>query len=153
MKNNMLRLFNAVLFCAFAAGGLAAQAADKPFEPYSGQPGKDVVWVPTAQAMVDKMLDLAKVEADRVVLDESEIEIPALLRICAWRSSLAAASPAMGRSLSSSSSTAATQASASPCSSSASTRIAAATSSGKPLRPSGVSRRYCSIRSGAVKRS
>ena len=69
MKNNMLRMFNAVLFCVFAAGGVAAQAADKPFEPYSGQPGKDVVWVPTAQAMVDKMLDLAKVTAGDVHFD------------------------------------------------------------------------------------
>ena len=42
---------------AFAQG---AQAQDKPFEPVSGQPGKDVVWVPTPQALVEKMLDLAK---------------------------------------------------------------------------------------------
>ncbi len=33
----------------------------KPFEPYSGQPGKDVVWVPTPQPLVDKMLDMAQV--------------------------------------------------------------------------------------------
>src|SRR5687767_15280561 len=37
-----------------------AQAPAKPFEPFSGQPGKDVVWVPTPQALVEKMLDLAK---------------------------------------------------------------------------------------------
>ena len=42
---------------AFARG---AQAQDKPFEPVSGQPGKDVVWVPTPQALVEKMLDMAK---------------------------------------------------------------------------------------------
>src|SRR5687767_912734 len=42
---------------AFAQG---AQAQDKPFEPVSGQPGKDVVWVPTPQALVEKMLDMAK---------------------------------------------------------------------------------------------
>ena len=35
-------------------------AAQKPFEPYSGQPGKDVVWVPTPQPLVEKMLDMAK---------------------------------------------------------------------------------------------
>ena len=34
-------------------------AAQKPFEPYSGQPGKDVVWVPTPQPLVEKMLDMA----------------------------------------------------------------------------------------------
>ena len=38
-----------------------AQATQKPFEPVSGQAGKDVVWVPTPQATVDKMLELAEV--------------------------------------------------------------------------------------------
>jgi len=51
--------------CVSTAGiGLFAQQTQekqKPFEPYSGQPGKDVVWVPTPQATVDKMLDMAKV--------------------------------------------------------------------------------------------
>ena len=37
-----------------------SQTQDKPFEPQVGQPGKDVVWVPTPQALVDKMLDMAK---------------------------------------------------------------------------------------------
>ena len=46
-----------------------AQPAQKPFEPYSGQPGKDVVWVPTSQALVDKMLDMAKVTASDIVFD------------------------------------------------------------------------------------
>ena len=49
-------------FCLAAASAFAqgAQAPAKPFEPVSGQPGKDVVWVPTPQALVEKMLDLAK---------------------------------------------------------------------------------------------
>jgi len=42
------------------AAAAFAQPAGKPFEPFSGQPGKDVVWVPTSQALVDKMLDMAK---------------------------------------------------------------------------------------------
>ena len=48
--------------CAFAAG-VSAQPVkkDKEFEPQVGQAGKDVVWVPTPQALVDKMLDMAKV--------------------------------------------------------------------------------------------
>ena len=41
-----------VLTCALAQ----AQPA-KPYEPSVGQEGKDVVWVPTPQALVDKMLD------------------------------------------------------------------------------------------------
>jgi hypothetical protein len=58
-----------------AIGAYAQQAAEqkpagqKPFEPRVGQAGKDVVWVPTSQALVDKMLDMAKVTAQDVVYD------------------------------------------------------------------------------------
>ena len=41
----------------------------KPFEPQVGQAGKDVVWVPTPQAVVDKMLDMANVTKNDVVYD------------------------------------------------------------------------------------
>ena len=41
----------------------------KPFEPVSGQAGKDVVWVPTPQPLVEKMLDMAKVTPQDVVMD------------------------------------------------------------------------------------
>jgi hypothetical protein len=45
-----------------AHGSAFAQAAAQtgPFVPQVGQPGKDVVWVPTPQALVEKMLDMAK---------------------------------------------------------------------------------------------
>lgn len=45
------------------ASGLVtiAHAQAKPFEPTVGQAGKDVVWVPTPQPLVEKMLDLAKI--------------------------------------------------------------------------------------------
>jgi len=46
-----------------------AQPAQKPFEPFSGQPGKDVVWVPTSQALVDKMLDIAKLTSNDIHMD------------------------------------------------------------------------------------
>jgi hypothetical protein len=46
-----------------------AQRAPKAFEPEVGQAGKDVVWVPTPQAVVDKMLDLAKVTKDDFLMD------------------------------------------------------------------------------------
>ncbi|MBI3376512.1 MAG: class I SAM-dependent methyltransferase [Betaproteobacteria bacterium] len=60
----------ALLLSVISAGALAqAQAAPKTFEPQSGQPGKDVVWVPTPQALVDKMLDIAKVTASDYVMD------------------------------------------------------------------------------------
>jgi len=38
-------------------------------QPQVGQPGKDVVWVPTSQALVDEMLDLAKVTPQDFVID------------------------------------------------------------------------------------
>jgi len=46
-----------------------AVAQDKPFEPQVGQAGKDVIWVPTPQALVDKMLEMAKVTAADTVYD------------------------------------------------------------------------------------
>ena len=39
------------------------------FEPTVGQAGKDVVWVPTPQALVDRMLDMAKVTPNDYVID------------------------------------------------------------------------------------
>ncbi|OFZ98359.1 MAG: RNA methyltransferase [Betaproteobacteria bacterium RIFCSPLOWO2_02_FULL_62_17] len=51
---------------AMAAGVFAQQPK---FEPQVGQPGKDVVWVPTSQVVVDTMLNLAKVTAKDVVYD------------------------------------------------------------------------------------
>jgi precorrin-6B methylase 2 len=44
-------------------------AQQQPYEPKVGQAGKDVVWVPTSQALVDKMLDLAKVTPQDYVID------------------------------------------------------------------------------------
>jgi precorrin-6B methylase 2 len=57
-------------FSLVAASALAqAQATQKPFEPSVGQAGKDVVWVPTSQVLVDKMLDLAKVTPQDYLMD------------------------------------------------------------------------------------
>ncbi len=39
------------------------------FIPEVGQQGKDVVWVPTPQELVDKMLEMAKVTPDDFVID------------------------------------------------------------------------------------
>lgn len=36
-----------------------AQPASAPYQPQVGQGGKDVVWVPTSQTLVDRMLDMA----------------------------------------------------------------------------------------------
>lgn len=49
---------------------LAAQTAtEKPYQPSVGQPGKDVVWVPTSDVLVQKMLDMASVTAQDYVID------------------------------------------------------------------------------------
>src|SRR5689334_7169796 len=59
------------LLLALSTSLAFAQAKRSPqtFEPEVGQPGKDVVWVPTPQAVVDKMLDLAKVTPKDFVID------------------------------------------------------------------------------------
>ena len=50
-------------------GGANAQTAPSTYEPSIGQSGKDVVWVPTAQALVDRMLDMAQVTTSDVLVD------------------------------------------------------------------------------------
>ncbi len=47
----------------------AAQQTNAPFEPRVGQSGKDVVWVPTPQALVDRMLDMAAVTPKDFLMD------------------------------------------------------------------------------------
>jgi SAM-dependent methyltransferase len=55
------------LSCACVAFAQAPQAYD--FKPEVGQEGKDVVWVPTPDALVEKMLDLARVTPQDFVMD------------------------------------------------------------------------------------
>jgi precorrin-6B methylase 2 len=71
---NMSRAFRTVvvLVGALSLAGTAfaqATATQKPFEPSVGQAGKDVVWVPTSEALVAKMLDMAKVTPQDYVID------------------------------------------------------------------------------------
>lgn len=42
---------------------------NKEFQPEVGQEGKDVVWVPTPQSLVEKMLDLANVKPGDILVD------------------------------------------------------------------------------------
>ena len=48
---------------------LQAPPGDRQSEPAVGQAGKDVMWLPTPQALVEKMLDLAKVTPNDYVID------------------------------------------------------------------------------------
>ena len=54
---------SASIACAFA------QTPKAEFQPEVGQQGKDVVWVPSPQELVDKMLDMAKVTPKDFVMD------------------------------------------------------------------------------------
>ena len=63
------RLLLIFVLAAVAVEASAQTQTAKPFEPQSGQPGKDVVWVPTPQPTVDLMLDLAKVTPQDYVID------------------------------------------------------------------------------------
>ena len=49
--------------------GTLAQSGQQPFVPEVGQPGKDVIWVPTPQTLVDRMLDMAKMTPQDYVID------------------------------------------------------------------------------------
>jgi len=44
-------------------------AAGEDFSPKVGQPGKDVIWVPTPDALVERMLDMAKVTPRDTLVD------------------------------------------------------------------------------------
>jgi precorrin-6B methylase 2 len=58
----------ALLLAAFATG-CVAQAPQQEYQPEVGQPGKDVVWVPSALVLVNRMLDMAKVTPSDYVID------------------------------------------------------------------------------------
>ena len=58
-----------LVFSWLALIAAAALAQDPSFKPEVGQAGKDVVWVPTSQILVDRMLDMAKVTPNDFLMD------------------------------------------------------------------------------------
>src|SRR5688572_20266888 len=52
-----------------ALSTLLSAAPQQGFTPQIGQPGKDVVWVPTSPEVVEKMLDMAQLKADDFLID------------------------------------------------------------------------------------
>lgn len=70
------RYLAAVALGALAVGQLACaqnvtapDSANPAFAAKVGQPGKDVIWVPTNQALVDRMLDMAKLTPQDQLVD------------------------------------------------------------------------------------
>ncbi len=67
-----VRRITLALALSFFSGTVFAQAkpaAKDEFQPEVGQAGKDVVWVPTAQALVDRMLDMTKLTPQDIHYD------------------------------------------------------------------------------------
>lgn len=55
---------------ALAAGAAQSSSTPSPgYVPKIGQQGKDVIWVPTPQSLVERMLDMTRVTADDYVID------------------------------------------------------------------------------------
>ena len=69
-RNSIHRLIVVTSIFIFSAGLLAQQNQNnKGFVPEVGQQGKDVVWVPTPQELVDTMLSIAHVTPGDFVMD------------------------------------------------------------------------------------
>ena len=65
-----LRLLTAVIVAtAFVRSASAQEAQTKDFVPQIGQPGKDVVWVPSPEETVAKMMDVGQINAQDFVID------------------------------------------------------------------------------------
>ena len=63
------RWFGLPVAAAVVALGAASAQPAPNFEPTVGQPGKDVVWVPTPGTLVEGMLDVANVTSQDFVVD------------------------------------------------------------------------------------
>ncbi len=65
---NLLRLFAIAAAAALLSNTAAAQSG-KPYEPHVGQQGKDVIWVPTPDDIVERMLRMAQTTPNDYVID------------------------------------------------------------------------------------
>src|SRR6478752_7273808 len=59
----------AIIFSLSIIAPIFGQSSTREYAPKSGQPGKDVVWVPNPDVMVHKMLDMAHVTPADYVVD------------------------------------------------------------------------------------
>lgn len=63
------KLFLTLFISVIIIGGFTQAKSAEEFTPEVGQAGKDVVWVPTQQVLVDRMLDMAKVTPEDYLID------------------------------------------------------------------------------------
>ena len=74
LTEHLKRMLRVAVLAALTSVVLSAQAPQQPapqtsYKPVVGQEGKDAVWVPTSAAMVEKMLDHAKITPQDFVID------------------------------------------------------------------------------------
>ena len=63
------RVLGSLAFAACVAAAFPACAQEKGYEPYIGQEGKDVIWVPTPDEVVERMLAMAQTRPEDYVVD------------------------------------------------------------------------------------
>jgi SAM-dependent methyltransferase len=70
MKSSHLLKLSIIVFLSVITLSLACQVKNNnEYHPEVGQEGKDVVWVPTPQALVEKMLELARITPEDILID------------------------------------------------------------------------------------
>jgi len=69
MSRAIPRGFLWALAAAVLAAAPAAYAQQRDFKPHVGQQGKDVVWVPTPDEVVERMLNMAQAKPEDYVID------------------------------------------------------------------------------------
>jgi phospholipid N-methyltransferase len=67
MRKRMPVLFLSIFLVAFLSAQTTGQV--QKFEPTVGQPGKDVIWVPTPFSLIEAMLDMAKATPADYLID------------------------------------------------------------------------------------
>jgi SAM-dependent methyltransferase len=69
MRSRPVAVLASLALCAVTALSVQAQKPGGEYKPEVGQPGKDVVWVPTPDEVVDKMLDMAELKSGERLVD------------------------------------------------------------------------------------
>jgi hypothetical protein len=69
MRSSILVLCGTLCLAIASAHGQNRAECEKIYKPETGQAGKDVIWVPTNDALVDRMLRMAKTTSSDLVYD------------------------------------------------------------------------------------